>query len=61
MRDDRSNPVDKFNRLIRAVFQFLHQDLGAPSSQNPKPMEPTDGEDWTKETTETINRSLLDR
>jgi chromosome segregation ATPase len=28
VRDDRGNLVDKFNRIMRAVYQLLHQDLG---------------------------------
>ncbi len=48
--------LDRFNRMMRAVYRLLNQDVGGVK---PKPSEP-DPDAWTREDPRNIGKALLD-
>lgn len=59
VRGDRGNIIEKFNRIMRAVYQLLNQDVGDLFNHSPQNSERE--EDWTDESPRGVGRSLLDR
>lgn len=57
VKSDRGNIIDKFNRIMRAVYRLLNQDVGYPSPR--KVMESP--EDWADDTVANVQKNLLDR